>query len=190
MNKLTAPKSVPHEDTIDIVGYNPNWVNLAHQEIETLKKIFSDKDWVIDIQHIGSTAIPGLAAKPIIDVYMGVRSIEEAQNAIDPIEKLGYQFWLSNPNKEKMFFVKGMPPLGKGRTHHIHIVKHDSDYWRARILFRDYLQTHPEEIQAYAQLKYKLMEDYENDREAYTDAKAEYIASVLIKAGFQELFRR
>lgn len=147
-------------------------------------------DGVIDIQHIGSTAISGLAAKPIIDIYVGVNSSQEAQSLINPIEKLGYQYWKDNPDKEKMFFVKGMPPFGTGRTHHIHIVKYDSDYWRARIIFRDYLREHPEEIKAYSQLKYDLQKLYSHDREAYTDAKFDYIASVLKKAGFTDRVRR
>lgn len=80
--------------------------------------------------------------------------------------------------------------FGTGRTHHIHIVKYDSDYWRARIVFRDYLHKHPEEVRAYAELKYKLMEIHGEDREAYTDAKTDYITSVLKKAGFKEEVRR
>lgn len=100
------------KDTIFIVDYNPSWVLLAKKEINILKALFSNQPWIIDIQHIGSTAIPDLAAKPIIDIYIGVNSIEEAQNAIDPIEKLGYSYWRDNPNPDKMFFVKGMPPFG------------------------------------------------------------------------------
>ena len=74
------------EDKIQIVPYDHQWVNMAKEEISTLKSILN-YDWVIDIQHIGSTAIPGLPAKPIIDIYVGVRSIEEATAAIKSIEK-------------------------------------------------------------------------------------------------------
>lgn len=178
------------DDSIFLVDYNSDWIRLAEEEISVLKKIFHDQDWIIAIEHIGSTAIPGLAAKPIIDLYIGARSIEEAQQAIAPIKKLGYEFWEDNPNKEKLFFVKGMPPLGKGRTHHIHIVEYDSDYWEARILFRDYLRTHPKEVQRYAKLKHKLSKEHTNDREAYTDAKANFIESILKKAGFNKKVRR
>jgi GrpB-like predicted nucleotidyltransferase (UPF0157 family) len=89
-----------------------------------------------------------------------------------------------------MFFVKGMPPFGTGRTHHIHIVEYDSNYWRARILFRDYLRSHVEEAQEYEQLKRKLMQEHSLDREAYTDAKAEFITAVLKNAGFSEKVQR
>lgn len=178
------------DDAVYIVDYNPQWTKLAEEEVAVLKKLFLNQNWIIDIQHIGSTAIPGMAAKPIIDIYIGASSIEEAIQAIEPLEKIGYVFWYDNPNKEKMFFVKGMPPFGTGRTHHVHIVKHDSDYWRARILFRDYMRSHPNEIQEYANLKYDLMQKYGNDREAYTDAKSEYIATILKKAGFEAPVRR
>ena len=176
-------------DKIEIVPYNPNWPRCAEEEIYSLKKMLP-YNWIVDIQHIGSTAIPGLAAKPIIDIYVGVTSIQEAQQAIKPIEEIGYQFWTDNPNKEKMFFVKGMPPFGAGRTHHVHIVEHNSNYWRARILFRDYLRSHVDEAQKYEQLKYQLMQEHPLDREAYTDAKAEFITEVLKKAGFSEKVQR
>ena len=99
-------------DSVHIVEYNPNWVRLAQEEITTLKALFSDKNWVKAIEHIGSTAVPGLAAKPIIDIYVGVNSIEEAQGAVPLIEDLGYQFWSENPDKEKMFLSKESRPLG------------------------------------------------------------------------------
>ena len=176
-------------DKIEIVPYNPNWPMVAAEEISLIEKVLP-YNWVIDIQHIGSTAVPELAAKSIIDIYIGVTSIQEAQQAIKPIKELGYQFWADNPNKEKMFFVKGMPAFGTGRTHHIHIVEHDSNYWRARILFRNYLRSHVEEVQEYEQLKRKLMQEHSLDREAYTDAKAEFITAVLMRAGFNEKVQR
>lgn len=173
-------------DSIQIVEPNPEWQGLAESEIGILKTLFREAAWLVEIQHVGSTAVPGLAAKPILDLFMGVRSLAEARASIQPLEKLGYQFWKDNPNKEKMFFVKGMPPFGEGRTHHIHIVKFESDYWRARLLFRDYLRDHPDEVARYTHLKYKLMDKHKDDREAYTEAKTDYIASVLKKAGFTE----
>ncbi len=184
---MTQPLS--QEDNIYVIPYNPSWPRIAEQEIALIKKKLS-YPWIVDIQHIGSTAVPGLSAKPIIDIYIGVTSRQEVQEAIEPIENLGYIFWPNNPNKEKMFFVKGMPPLGKGRTHHIHIVEYNSNDWRARILFRDYLRMHPKDAERYAQLKLKLMEEYTLDREAYTDAKFSFISSVLEKAGFNEIAKR
>jgi GrpB-like predicted nucleotidyltransferase (UPF0157 family) len=178
------------EDLIEIVPYDPNWFKMAEEEINKIRVALSPQSWVIDIQHIGSTSIPGLAAKPIIDIYIGARSIEEARESIRSIEALGYQYWYDNLNKEKMFFVKGMPPFGSGRTHHIHIVEYNSSYWRARILFRDYMRQHPEAIKEYAHLKINLMQENNSDREAYTDAKYDFIANILKKAGFNEEVKR
>nr|WP_280956243.1 GrpB family protein [Candidatus Odyssella thessalonicensis] len=98
--------------------------------------------------------------------------------------------WAKNTYKEKMFFVKGMPPFGKQRTHHIHIVEHKSNYWQGRILLRDYLRTHPEDANRYAQLKLKLMKEHTLDREAYTDVKCDFVSSILKKAGFKEKVKR
>jgi GrpB-like predicted nucleotidyltransferase (UPF0157 family) len=188
---MQIEKNTPvNRDIICIVPYNPQWPDMASEEILNLQHLFYGNDWIIDIQHIGSTAIPGLAAKPVIDIYMGAASLGQAQVAIKPLQTLGYQFWEDNPNEEKMFFVRGMPPMGNGRTHHIHIVKHDSLYWKARILFRDYMRTHSEEIPVYANLKYKLREEHLEDREGYSDAKTPYITSVLRKAGFKQQISR
>ena len=179
-----------NDDSITIVQYNPRWPQKAQNEITKLKKLFKNNKWIKDIQHIGSTAVPGLSAKPIIDIYIGVDSIILAQQLIVPIENLGYKFWEENPNNEKMFFVKGMPPFGKKRTHHIHIVEYNSSYWKARILFRDYLINHSDEAMQYERLKKELMIKYTYDREKYTDEKSHFIASVLRKAGFTEIIKR
>lgn len=163
------------DDSIFLCNYDPNSPCLAEVEIRILKDLFHGQDWVLAIQHIGSTSIPGLVAKPIIDIYIGARSIQEAQQAIEPIKKLGYQFWDENPNKEKLFFVKGMPPFGTGRTHHIHIVEYKGDYWKAVILFRDYMRGHPDEILHYVAVKNDLPKKHQHDREAYTDGKTDYV---------------
>lgn len=178
------------DDAVIVVPYDTSWPKRAEQEIQLIKEAFQGQDWLLGIEHVGSTAIPGLAAKPIIDLYLGARSIKEAKAAIGILEALGYQFWHDNPNPEKMFFVKGMPPFGTGRTHHVHIVLFGSDYWLARLVFRDHLRMHPEEIDRYATLKYDLMQKHGQDREAYTDAKADYISSILRKADFKDPIRR
>ncbi len=186
--KSLTPDYDPQRDPILLASYDNKWPKMAEDEIKLLKTVLP-LNLIIDIQHIGSTAIPGIAAKPIIDLYVGVKDLAAAQNFVKPIENLGYQFWDENPNKEKLFFVKGMPPFGEKRTHHIHIVVHHSPYWSATILFRDYLRNHPEEAMCYQQVKYNLMEQFQYDREAYTAGKNEYVEGVLKKAGFQETFQ-
>jgi len=177
------------KDYIYLVEYDPEWPNLAVEEISAVRKVLPFS-WVKDIQHIGSTSIPNLTAKPIIDIYVGVESIELGQLAIEPIKSLGYQYWAENPNKLKMFFVKGMPPFGEKRTHHVHIVEYQGDYWQATLIFRDYLRNHPECATQYAELKKTLADQFKYDREAYTDAKSEFVNSILKQAGFGKTIKR
>lgn len=150
------------------------------EEAQTICKALG-KDLIVDIQHIGSTAVPGLAAKPVIDIMIGVRYISDGQSTIKPLENLGYVYWRDNPNPERMFFVKGMPPYGEKRTHHIHVVEIDDEFWQRR-LFRDYLRMHPQEARQYEKLKRHLAARFHNDREAYTQGKGDYIREVMEKA--------
>lgn len=167
------------EDYVELVAYDPKWPQLAKIEIETLlSKLPANK--IIDIQHVGSTAIPGLCAKPIIDIQIAVRSLDEIKLLAVPIlQSMGYQYWAENPDTTRMFFVKGMPPFGEKRTHHVHIFEANSKHWRGRILFRDYLITHPDIAKEYEQLKQELAKQFTHDREQYTDAKSEFVSKVL-----------
>jgi len=111
---------------------------------------------ILAIEHFGSTAIPNMVAKPIIDLLVAVRSIQEArETAVGPMEALGYAFWSDNPRRDRLFFVKGLPPAASHRTHHVHMTELDGDLWH-RLLFRDYLRSHPDEAQRYATLKRSL----------------------------------
>jgi GrpB-like predicted nucleotidyltransferase (UPF0157 family) len=121
-------------------------------------------DQVLSIEHAGSTAIPGLAAKPIIDIFIAVPSVEVARTKlVEPIEAIGYVFWAENPNKDRMFFVKGMPPYGDRRTHHIHVFEPTSESFRRALAFRDYLRAHPDEAEQYRQLKQELAQRHRSD---------------------------
>lgn len=167
-------------DEVVIVDYDPRWALLFETEAVRIRKVL-DKNLVTRIEHFGSTAVPGLAAKPIVDLLVGVRSLEEAkQVAVIQLETLGYAYWFDNPNPDRMFFVKGLPP-NSPRTHHIHMIEPDNLLWE-RLLFRDYLQQHSDEAARYAELKCYLAERYATDREAYTSGKAQYIESVMQKA--------
>lgn len=167
-------------DEIEIVDYDPNWPWLFAEEAALLRATLP-ADLLVGLEHFGSTAIPGLAAKPIIDILIAVRSLAEAQEkAIRPLQKIGYAFWADNPKMDRMFFVKGMPPYGERRTHHVHITEPTGEPW-LRLPFRDYLRTHPEEAQRYENLKRELAVQYRTDRESYTAAKNSYVEEVLGK---------
>lgn len=170
------------QDHIDITPYDSNWPAVASVEIEKLRAILP-KEKIIDIQHVGSTAIPGLSSKPIVDIQIAAHSLDEMKViAIPALQKLGYEFWYENPDPNRMFFAKGMPPYGEKRTHHIHIVEPTSKEWSGKINFRDYLIAHPEIAKEYQELKIRLAQQYIHDREKYTEAKGEFVNKVLKKA--------
>jgi len=167
------------KDHVDIVAYNSEWPTKASAEINRLKEVLP-LSRIIDIQHVGSTAIPGMAAKPIVDIQIAVHSLEEMKViAIPALQKLGYEYWYENPDPERMFFVKNMPPFGERRTHHAHIVEPTSKHWIGKINFRDYLVAHPEVAKEYQDLKIKLAQQYTYDREEYTNAKGEFVNKIL-----------
>lgn len=172
-------KDVLAKDYVELVPYNPSWSTDAHIEIEKLKNVIP-LNCIVDIQHVGSTAIPGLSAKPIIDLQIAAKSLDEMKViAIPALQKLGYEYWYDNPDLERMFFVKGMPPFGEKRTHHVHIVEPTSKHWSGKINFRDYLIAHPEIAKEYQALKMKLAQQYIYDREEYTNAKGAFVNKIL-----------
>jgi len=166
-------------DEIEIVDYDTNWPRLFEEERALLERALPP-DQVLAIEHAGSTAIPGISAKPIIDIFLAVRSIEAARaTLVGPIEAIGYVCWAENPDKERMFFVKGMPPYGERRTHHIHIMEPSNAAWQCVLAFRDHLRAHPDEAERYQQLKRDLASRHRSDREAYTRAKDTYVVAVV-----------
>lgn len=167
-------------DDVEIVDYDVRWPAMFAAEAARVRSTI-DGNLITDIHHFGSTAVPGLASKPIIDILIIVRSLESARSVIEPLLALGYVFWEDNPKKDRLFFVKGMPPHGERRTHHIHVAEAGSEM-AERLLFRDYLRMHSAEAERYAELKRKLAERYRGDREAYTESKAEYVATIMKKA--------
>ncbi len=167
-------------DSVMIADYDPAWPNLFLQESIRIRDAL-DGSLISRIEHFGSTSIPGLAAKPSIDLLIEVRSLTEAQQSVvRPLATLGYAYWADNPDPERMFFVKGLPPNGP-RTHHIHMVEPESVLWE-RLIFRDYLRGHPEDTARYAQLKHQLAAQFPTDREAYTAGKATFVKAMTTRA--------
>ncbi len=135
--------------------------------------------WVEDIEHIGSTAIPGLDAKPVVDVMAGLSSMADADPCVEPLVGLGYSYWAEGAEPHHRLFVRFANPERTARTHNLHLVEAGSWYWEERLLFRDYLREHPETVLAYASLKRDLAGHHRNDREAYTAAKAGFVSEVV-----------
>ncbi len=166
-------------DEVVVAEYDPSWPVRFVEEAERIRQVIGDN--FAATAHIGSTAVPGLAAKPIIDIMVGVHSLGAANASVPAMEALGYSYWREDTMPKRLYFVKGLPPNGP-RTHHVHLVERESDFWRTHLLFRDYLRAHPGTAHDYAALKQNLAEQFRSDREAYTDAKSEFIRNVMQKA--------
>ena len=168
-------------DDIEIVDYDPRWPRLFEEEARRLRAVL-DPSLIVGLEHFGSTAIVGLSAKPIVDILIAVRSLAAARATfVTALRTLDYAYWADNPKKDRMFFVKGMPPFGSRRSHHVHVTEPEGEMWQ-RLVFRDYLRAHSEEAEAYERLKKRLAAEHPTDREAYTDAKSAYVDSVMRKA--------
>lgn len=156
---------------LKFLPHDPEWKGLFEKEKQLLQAAIGNN--VLDIQHVGSTSIPGIIAKPILDIGIAVANFETAFICIEPIEKLGYAYRGENGILRRHFFVKGNP-----RTHHIHMLEIMSQDWQRLILFRDYLVQHPEMAQQYVQIKLKLFKQFKGDRNAYQDGKRNLIEQV------------
>ena len=170
----------PQKDPIEVVDYDPAWPGLYLKEEALLREAFAGLD-PFDIEHFGSTSIPGLAAKPILDLMVGVASRDLWPSLVEPLQNLGYSYWRDNPKEDEMFFVKGMPPYGERRTHHVHVYDRHGARWKRELAFRDHLRAEPEAAKRYETLKRELAAKFTFDREGYTQAKTEFIEGALRK---------
>jgi len=163
-------------DPIVIADYDPGWPAIFERERDVLKSYLGDL--VVEIEHIGSTAVPSLGAKPIIDIMPGVVSLDNADKCVPILEAHGYNY---KPHLEESFPRRRyLNKLENGiRKVHIHIVETDSDFWRDHLLYRDYLRDHPDVAQKYLELKRELAEEYREDWDSYCDSKSEFINSIM-----------
>lgn len=168
-------------EPITIADYDPRWPALYEEEKARILAAIGE--WLVDIQHVGSTAVPGLAAKPIIDIMPGIRSLTDAQHCIAALEALGYEYVPEYEAElpERRYFRKRATPY----SHHIHMVEATSDFWQRHLLFRDYLRAHPDAAAEYGELKRRLAARIGDDRVGYTEAKTEFIRSIEERARAQ-----
>lgn len=165
------------EDAVHIVPYNPSWP----EKFAIEKKIVEETlgSWITGgVHHVGSTAIPRMPAKPIIDIMVGVKNLEEAKKCIPLLEQIQYCYYPYKPDV-MIWFCKPSPYK---RTHHLYLIEVSHPEWQARIAFRDYLKNNPDAKEEYVKLKIQLAEKYSNDREAYTQAKTKFVKMIVAKA--------
>lgn len=160
-----------------MVDYDPAWPARFEAERTRIETALREVGGVIAIEHVGSTAVPGLAAKPIIDIMIGVREVAVGERCIEPMEGLEYQYRGEAGIPGRHYFRKGSP-----RSHHVHLVKHSSEFWQNHLLFRDYLRAHEDAAREYAALKRELAQRHRDDRVAYTDAKDPFVKAALENA--------
>lgn len=158
---------------IVLVPHDTRWSDWAREEIGLLKDILSEASPTIT--HIGSTAIPGIYAKPIIDILVEIPEGIDLTRIRALMETAGYI--CMNEQSGRMSFNKGYTPAGYAdRVFHIHVHRTDDN---AEIAFRDYLRTHPESAREYERLKFSLLPVYRHDRDAYTRAKTDFVAGIV-----------
>ncbi|WP_018507501.1 GrpB family protein [Thiobacillus thioparus] len=163
-----------HED-VALCPYNPEWPFLFLAERERLFSLFPLL--LLDIQHFGSTAIPGMSAKPIIDILAGVESMAVAESLVEPLLRSSYttSAEFNATLTDRRWFMRW---ANGRRTHHLHVVVLGGTEWRQRLHFRDVLRSDPELANRYSLLKTELAVQHSTDREAYTRAKTEFVLSV------------
>ena len=173
-------------EEIAMVPYDPSWPQLFQAEVEHLRSCLPI-ELLGRIEHFGSTAVPGLSAKPIVDMLIEVTDLEETKRRIVPIlESQGYDyFWRPTHGDDQppfyAWFIK-RDPTTQVRTHHLHMVTSDfTEHWD-RLLFRDYLIAHPDVARQYAELKSRVAAESPHDRVSYTRGKSEFIQQTMEQA--------
>jgi GrpB-like predicted nucleotidyltransferase (UPF0157 family) len=162
-----------------IVEYDPQWPGLYEEERDRILAVAGD--WIVAIEHVGSTAVPGLGGKSIIDIMPAVQRLADAERNIEPLASIGYEYVpeYNDILPERRYFHKGPP---EARTFHLHVVERTSEFWERHLLFRDFLRGHPAEAQEYYLLKKRLAAEFGRDREGYTDAKTAFIEGIVARA--------
>ena len=174
-------------DTIYLADSDPRWPQLFEEERARLQAAIGE--WAADIQHVGSTSIPGIAAKPIIDVAVHLRSLVDALYCITPLMELGYECLGEFGIPGRIYFrrrtdapLRGQSHDGVGRTHQIHMYELTNEQYEKQIVFRDYLRSHQDARDAYEALKRELAARHARDVEAYALAKSEFVLDILRRA--------
>ena len=164
------------EDVVELVAYDPRWPATFRAEAELLVTTLCDPSFTIE--HIGSSAVPGLGGKPVVDLMLGGPSMAAIDARRPTLETLGYEYRAreSAAIPSRRFFVKC---VNDRRAFHLHAVQVGSAFWLEHLAFRDRLRSDPRTAAAYHGVKTDLAQRFRHDREAYTSGKAAFISKVL-----------
>ena len=155
--------------------HDPAWFTIGAQIVARLRPLLGER--VVAVEHVGSTAVPGLAAKPIIDIAVGLSRLEDYESLIQPLAALDYNYIPEIRIPGEYFFRRHEPS-----AFHLHVLEYNSPHWQNYLFFRDYLCANPQVAQEYIELKRELAERYANDRPSYTRGKAQFIEQMLQEA--------
>jgi len=161
---------------MEVVGYSPEWARLFEEEAQLLSACLGDE--IIRCHHIGSTAVLGLAAKPIIDILLEVRSVESLDQLQDAMRALGYESKGEFGIPGRRYFPKG----GDHRTHHVHAFNEGDPHVVRHLVFRDYLRTHPEAVIEYASVKREASKRHATEPEGYVAFKQAFVEQTIERA--------
>ncbi|OVE85945.1 GrpB family protein [Natronolimnobius baerhuensis] len=160
--------------TVELCEYHAEWKHRYEDERARLEAIAGEH--INSIEHVGSTAIEGMPAKPVIDMLATVDEPESADALRPLLEENGYEYRPTDDVAGRLFFAKGPQT---NRTHYLSVTERESTVSEETLVFRDYMRTHPVAAAEYAALKRELAATYPADRESYTDAKSTFVAAVL-----------
>ena len=159
-----------------IVEYDPAWPRLFEEERGNIER--ADKERLMRIEHVGSTVVPGLGAKPTIDIMAGLENLDAVARLVGPLRGIGYQYHGEQDVPGWHYFDKGIRP----KRFHVHMVPVNGEFWESHLIFRDHLRLHPEVAAEYHALKLRLAREYGSDRMGYNAAKTEFIKSAVQRA--------
>jgi GrpB-like predicted nucleotidyltransferase (UPF0157 family) len=164
-----------HRNTVRLEPHNELWHEQFANERDRLLAAIGDHS--LPIEHIGSTSVCGIAAKPILDIMIGTPEFGPVLTFVHDLEAIGYEYKGENGIPGRHYFGKGVP-----RTVHLNVVRCGGHFWLSHLTFRDHLKQNPIAAREYEQLKRSLAERYPSDREAYTNGKEDFVRSIIAQA--------
>ena len=157
-----------------MVSYDPKWAEYFQTEKELLLKTMGET--ALEIRHIGSTSLVGMPAKPILDILAGVKTLAAIEPFVQDLKLIGYEDRGNGNEPGRRYFVKRVE---QKTTHHVNFCELNGNFWTDHVLFRDYLEKHPDAAKQYATIKRGLAAKFPSDRPAYTAGKEKFVCSIL-----------
>jgi GrpB-like predicted nucleotidyltransferase (UPF0157 family) len=170
------------DQRVEIVAPDPIWLQRFAEQRDAVQAVLGTV-LAGPVQHVGSTSVPGLPAKPVVDLLAPVRSLERARELVPDLSADGWLYWPDDPNgHHRLWFLR---PAPEARTHHLQVIEADDPHASALLAFRDALRADERLRDEYAALKISLAERHPDDRNAYTEAKGDFVDRALRAAGVQ-----